>query len=92
MTTLFPPVRPRGHYLEVRFPDVQEDDGIAGLVGVLATLVHHDGIRRGALRLLTGQERRLEQHWEDAAHGDEDVAGRGHELVALTRVRLERAA
>jgi gamma-glutamylcysteine synthetase len=92
LTTLFPPVRPRGRYLEVRFPDVQEDDGIARLVAVLATLVHDDAVRGEALRLLTGRERRLEQHWDDAAHGDEDVAGRGHELVSLTRVRLERAA
>jgi gamma-glutamylcysteine synthetase len=92
LTTLFPPVRPRGRYLEVRFPDVQEDDGIAGLVAVLAALVHDDGIRGEALRVLAGQEHRLEQHWDDAANGGEDVAGRGHELVALTRVRLERAA
>jgi glutamate--cysteine ligase len=92
LTTLFPPVRPRGCYLEVRFPDVQEDDAIAGLVGVLAALVHDDDIRSEALRLLAGQERLLEQHWDDAAHGGEDVAGRGRELVALTRARQERAA
>jgi hypothetical protein len=76
----------------VRFPDVQEDDGIAALVAVLAALVHDDGVRTEALRLLAGDEPRLEQHWVDAAHGGEAVAGRGHELVALTRVRLERAA
>ena len=92
LSTLFPPVRPRGRYLEVRFPDVQEDDAIAGLVAVLSALVHDDGVRSVALRLLAGQEHRLEQHWGDAAHGGEDVTGRGRELVALTRVRQKRAA
>ena len=42
--------------------------------------------------LLAGQERLLEQHWHDAANGDEDVACRGRELVALTRAPQERVA
>ena len=45
LTTLFPPVRPRGRYLEVRFPDAQEDDAIGALVEVLAALVHDDAVR-----------------------------------------------
>ena len=70
---------------------MQEDDGIADLVAVLAALVHDDGIRREALHLLAGDEHRLEQHWDDAAHGGEDVVGRGHDRRP-GRLRLERAA
>ena len=84
LTTLFPPVRPRGRYLEVRFPDVQEDDAIGTLVTALATLLYDDSCRAEALRRVAGEEPRLERHWYDAAHGRADVADRGRELVALT--------
>ena len=50
LTTLFPPVRPRGRYLEVRFPDVQEDEDIGTLVAVLAALLYDDTCRAEALR------------------------------------------
>jgi glutamate--cysteine ligase len=84
LTTLFPPVRPRGSYLEVRFPDVQEDDTIGRLVHVLVTLVHDDEVRAAALRMLAGEQSRLDQHWYDAAHGCGAVQARGWDLVAMT--------
>ena len=87
LTTLFPPVRPRGRYLEVRFPDVQEDDAIGTLVTALAALLYDDTCRAEALRRVAGEEPRLERHWYDAAHGRADVADRGRELVALTGAR-----
>ncbi len=87
LTTLFPPVRPRGTYLEVRFPDVQEDAGIGPLVRVLAALVHDDDIRRAALDRLGHEAPYLAQHWYDAAHGHGDVADRGHDLVGLVTGR-----
>jgi glutamate--cysteine ligase len=92
LTTLFPPVRPRGRYLEVRFPDVQEDDAIGALVDVLAALVHDDDVRAVALRRVSGEASRLDQHWYDAAHGSGDVAARGRELVALSATRALRGA
>jgi glutamate--cysteine ligase len=92
LTTLFPPVRPRRRYLEVRFPDVQHDDRIGALVSVLATLAHDDGLRAEALCRLVGEERHLEQHWYDAAHGRGAVADRGRELVALTARATTRSA
>ena len=55
MTTLFPPVRPRGRYLEVRFPDVQEDDAIGTLVAALAALLYDDTCRAEALRRVAGR-------------------------------------
>ncbi|MBF4765216.1 hypothetical protein ISU07_18955 [Nocardioides islandensis] len=92
LTTLFPPVRPRRRYLEVRFPDVQQDDRIGALVSVLAALTHDDELRAEALHRLAGEERHLERHWYDAAHGTGDVADRGHELVALTGRAPARSA
>ena len=38
LSTLFPPVRPRGHYLEIRYLDVQPDHLIGRVVSVLANL------------------------------------------------------
>jgi glutamate--cysteine ligase len=93
LTTLFPPVRPRRRYLEVRFADVQEDDAVGGLVAVLATLVHDDEVRAAALRRLAGEAPRLAQHWHDAAYGAGDVAARGWDLIALTgALALDSAA
>lgn len=83
LSTLFPPVRPRGRYLEVRFPDVQEDSCIDLLAETVASLVHDDATRAGALRLLAGEASHLEERWYDAAYGLGDVAARGAELVDL---------
>lgn len=88
LTTLFPPVRPRGRYLEVRFPDAQPEDAVVGLVTVLATLAYDDGVRSLALRRLAWERDRLEEEWHGAANASEDVAAIGHELVALAGVRV----
>ncbi len=88
LSTLFPPVRPRGRYLEVRFPDVQQEDAVASLVTALATLAYDDHVRSEALRRMAGEQDRLDQHWYDAAHGTGDVAAVGRELIALTGVRV----
>ena len=70
LTTLFPPVRPRGRYLEVRFPDVQDDD---------ADRHAGDGARHPAVRRRPAARRPCDaggrrsrgsaEHWDDAAHG-----------------------
>jgi glutamate--cysteine ligase len=88
LTTLFPPVRPRRRYLEVRYPDVQPDDAIGQLVATLATLAYDDQVRSDSLRRLAGERGRLDQHWHDAAHGTGDVTAIGRELVALTGVSV----
>ena len=85
LTTLFPPVRPRGRYLEVRFADVQDDDGVAPYALALGRLLYDDEARRAALHELRAEGPRLEQHWHDAAYGADDVRERG------TRI-LERSA
>ena len=94
LTTLFPPVRPRGCYLEVRYPDVQHEDAVGTLVATLAALVYDDVLRTEVLRSLTGQQDHLARHWHDAAHGTGDVAAIGRQLVelAVTGVEGQRAA
>jgi glutamate--cysteine ligase len=81
LTTLFPPVRPRGRYLEVRFPDARPAGCVAALATGLAGLVHDDDRRRRALSSLAAEGPRLTEHWEATATGHGDVE-RG--LVLLT--------
>lgn len=84
LTTLFPPVRPRGRYLEVRFLDVQEDTALEHLLSVMASLVHDEDVRRAALRRVAGEQHRLAEHWIAAAAGHPDTIALSAELVALT--------
>lgn len=73
LTTLFPPVRPRGRYLEVRFPDAQPTTTADRLVAGLARLVYDDDRRRSAARLLAREAPRLAEHWVRTAAGEGDV-------------------
>jgi glutamate--cysteine ligase len=50
LTTLFPPVRPRGGYLELRYLDSQRPT--AELLGTIETLLYDARLRREALELL----------------------------------------
>lgn len=82
LTTLFPPVRPRGRYLEVRFLDVQPIHAIEELASVLATLLYDDDCRTRAAQLVDPPAR-LAELWWLAAEGDVEVTARGRELVGL---------
>lgn len=81
LTTLFPPVRPRGRYLEVRFLDVQEVEDVAGIAAALASLMYDDGHRARVLASLAAEGSALAEHWHAAALGDHDTAQRGRDLV-----------
>jgi len=90
LTTLFPPVRPRGRYLEVRFLDVQPELEVGALATVLATLLYDDACRTRALAIVEPESARLGEHWLAAAGGDPGVVERGVALAELggrTRVR-----
>jgi gamma-glutamylcysteine synthetase len=95
LTTLFPPVRPRGSYLEVRFLDVQPVHAIEELATALTTLMYDDECRARAMRLVEPPAR-LAQLWRLAAEGDAEVTARGRGLVELalapSRNRLVGAA
>ncbi len=83
LTTLFPPVRPRGRYLEVRFLDVQPVPEVETLATALSALLYDDVCRREAARLVDGEVARLGELWHRSAAGDQEVRERGRELVAL---------
>lgn len=91
LSTLFPPVRPRGSYLEVRFPDAQPTRRVGALLHALAALLYDDTRRRTALASLSGEQRRLAEHWAAAAAGTGDVE-RGLALLGWRCEELETAA
>ena len=91
LSTLFPPVRPRGRYLEVRFPDAQPTRRVGALLHALAALLYDDARRRTALASLAGEQRRLAEHWACAAAGTGDVE-RGLSLLGWRSDELEEAA
>jgi gamma-glutamylcysteine synthetase len=80
LTTMFPPVRPRGTYLEVRFLDAQQR--VDSVVSALTDLLYDDDRRRQVLRELEPERRHLAEHWRLAAAGDAATAARGQELVS----------
>jgi gamma-glutamylcysteine synthetase len=84
LSTLFPPIRPRGCYLEVRFADVQTEERVDLMVTTLSNLLYDGECRRRALTLLEPERSRLGEHWAAAAAGDSDSVGRGLALVDLT--------
>ncbi|HET9419938.1 MAG TPA: glutamate-cysteine ligase family protein [Nocardioides sp.] len=92
LSTLFPPVRPRGRYLEVRFLDAQPDHLVARIAGLLADLVYDDERRRRALALLTRRRQRLAELWHAAALTPDLLAELGHELLGDSSAALVGAA
>jgi gamma-glutamylcysteine synthetase len=86
VSTLFPPVRPRGRYLEVRFLDAQEPAAVGRVVAALAGLLYDDARRREALRALEPERLDLAEHWQAAAAGDPAIAARGRELAPVAEL------
>lgn len=90
VTTLFPPVRPRPGYLEVRFPDARPALEVGHLAAGLAALVYDDERRGAALEALRGEERRLGELWRAAAAGELDP-DRGRHLLGRSPRRSAAA-
>ena len=91
LSTLFPPVRPRGSYLEFRCLDAQPEHRVPVAAALLATLLYDDESRRGALQLLAGEGPDLRSHWRTAAQAPDELAGQGRELVDLALDGITRA-
>jgi gamma-glutamylcysteine synthetase len=72
LSTLFPPVRPRGTYLEVRFLDALQPEAVVRAIDVLERLMYDDVHRREVLRRTPCTE----GLWHAAATGvlDQEVA------------------
>jgi glutamate--cysteine ligase len=69
LSTLFPPVRPRGGYLEVRYLDAQPLWRIPETVGTVASLLYDDLARHDALDLLLPRAQDQHRAWSEAATG-----------------------
>jgi glutamate--cysteine ligase len=82
LSTLFPPVRPRGGYLEVRYLDAQPLWRIPEAVAVVASLVYDDRARHDALDLLLPRAHDQHRAWAEAATGYSPEAAA---LLAIAR-------
>lgn len=71
LSTLFPPVRPRGDYLEIRFVDAQPFDWLDVPISVLATLLIDDRAREAGLEVVGQDPYKLAAWWRSAATGDD---------------------
>ncbi len=80
LSTLFPPVRPRGGYLEVRYLDAQPDARIPAAVRTVHTLLTHPRARREALDLLLPGLADLPTAWRRASTGWSPLAA---DLLAI---------
>ncbi|MGW5240708.1 glutamate-cysteine ligase family protein [Monashia sp. NPDC004114] len=69
LSTLFPPVRPRGRYLELRFLDAQPVDRIEQVVRTVAALMYDPVARHQTLDLLDTVAGDLDSAWAAAAAG-----------------------
>ncbi len=95
LSTLFPPVRPRGGYLELRFLDAQPVHRIGDVVGAVAALMYDAGARREARALLEPVAGDLDSAWAWAAsggalHPNALLAGDLLEIAAAGAGRLAR--
>jgi glutamate--cysteine ligase len=69
LSTLFPPVRPRGGYLELRYLDAQSPQRFGVAFATVAHLLYDRQARRDALDLLRATAGNLEQAWISAGAG-----------------------
>ncbi len=81
LTTLFPPVRPRGSYLEVRYLDAQPPDTVGAVASTLASLLYDEGRRRAPLTRFAPTRHTLAEQWQRAAAGDPELVATGRELL-----------
>jgi glutamate--cysteine ligase len=85
LTTLFPPVRPRGTYLELRFIDAQPAERMADILAVVERLLGHRETRDRALDIVGRDPAPLARWWSDAADGDPRarLAAQGRALLEV---------
>ena len=88
LSTLFPPVRPRGRYLEIRFCDAQPADWLDVPISVLAVLLGQAQATREALELVGSDTANLADRWAAAADGaDPGLRALGLDLLAIASRR-----
>jgi glutamate--cysteine ligase len=88
LSTLFPPVRPRGRYLEIRFCDAQPADWLDVPISVSAVLLGQAPATGEALELVGSDTVNLAGRWGAAADGaDPGMLAVGLELFAIAARR-----
>lgn len=88
--TLFPPVRPRGGYLEVRYVDAQPLDRIGTVLATLAGLVFDPVARHEALDLLLPSLGSMAVLWSAAALGEVAESSAVLDIASAGMRRLPR--
>jgi glutamate--cysteine ligase len=91
LTTLFPPVRPRGRYLEVRYLDALPLPWVAVPLCLLTTLSYVSKARQAALEAVTADTRPLREQWRSSAHfglQESHMRTAAEALFALARAHL----
>ena len=94
LSTLFPPVRPRGGYLEVRYLDAQPIERLGDVIAAVAGLLYDQRARRDALDLLLPRAGDQVRAWSEASDGHSPEAEALLSIVGLqsSRARLLAAA
>lgn len=69
LSTLFPPVRPRGGYLELRYLDTQPVERLGQVISIIIALLYDNQARLEALELLRSEACEMERAWQLAASG-----------------------
>ncbi|WP_035812780.1 glutamate-cysteine ligase family protein [Jiangella gansuensis] len=87
LNTLFPPVRPRRGYLEVRYLDAQPIERIGEAIATVDALVNDPTARRDALDLLLPHAGDMERAWLAAATGS---APHADDVLAIARAGMAR--
>ena len=93
LTTLFPPVRPRG-YLEIRYLDAQDPAGIGAAVALIAVLCADMQARECAIEI-AGDVPRLGEFWRrsaDVGLADRALRGQAVDMVEMAAVRASAVA
>jgi glutamate--cysteine ligase len=75
LTTLFPPVRPRGGYLELRYLDAQPIERLGEVIGTVSRLLYDRRARQAALDLLLPRAGDQTKAWSEAAAGFSPESG-----------------
>jgi glutamate--cysteine ligase len=88
LSTLFPPVRPRGGYLEVRYLDAQPLWRIGEAIATVTTLLYDQRARHDALALLLPRAGDQWRAWDEAATGHSPEAAA---LLSIARGADDRA-
>ena len=86
LSTLFPPVRPRGGYLELRYLDAQPVERLGEVIGTVSRLLYDPRARRDALDLLLPRAGDQARAWDEAAVGHSPQAAELLEIASPSSV------